>query len=157
MQSYTGFGCPLCTRVQTDLARMRKLVPSFRSLNALSFGKRRPGLGVRQLVYTSAAKSTGPPAPLHIDNTVVQLSPSGKRWENIDRWVMFSDLHVSVKTLATCIAVLQKVKQEATKREAGILFLGKFPSCCVILTFQSHIPLYGESCDNRTVLSHSHH
>ncbi|KAL0033719.1 hypothetical protein WJX77_002381 [Trebouxia sp. C0004] len=39
---------------------------------------------------------------------------------------MFSDLHVSVRTLDTCISVLQKIKKEATSRKAGILFLGDF-------------------------------
>ena len=135
MQSNTGFGCPLCMPVQTDLARMRKFASSCRHLNALSLCKRRPRPGLRQLLYTSAAKSAAPPAPVDIDNTIVQLYPQGKRWEDIDRWVMFSDLHVSVKTLATCIAVLKKVKQEATKRKAGILFLGKFPNTHVIFAF----------------------
>ncbi|KAA6423047.1 MAG: hypothetical protein FRX49_07035 [Trebouxia sp. A1-2] len=39
---------------------------------------------------------------------------------------MFSDLHVSIRTLDTCISVLQKIKKEATSRKAGILFLGDF-------------------------------
>ena len=51
--------------------------------------------------------------------------PKGKRWENVDKWVMFSDLHVSVKTLSVCISVLRKIKKEAVARKAGIVFLGK--------------------------------
>ena len=50
--------------------------------------------------------------------------PKGKRWENVDKWVMFSDLHVSVKTLNVCISVLRRIKKEAVARKAGILFLG---------------------------------
>ncbi len=59
--------------------------------------------------------------------------PQGKRWDKVQRWVMFSDLHVSVRTLDTCISVLQKVKKEATSRKAGILFLGEYimPDCCM--------------------------
>lgn len=49
----------------------------------------------------------------------------GKRWDKVDKWVMFSDLHVSVKTLDVCIRVLQKIKREAAARKAGILFLGR--------------------------------
>ncbi|KAL0029555.1 hypothetical protein WJX79_003952 [Trebouxia sp. C0005] len=52
--------------------------------------------------------------------------PQGKRWDKVQRWVMFSDLHVSIRTLDTCISVLQKIKKEATSRKAGILFLGDF-------------------------------
>ena len=50
--------------------------------------------------------------------------PTGQRWDSLDRWVMFSDLHVSTRTLNTCIDVLRKIKQEAEARQAGVLFLG---------------------------------
>ena len=52
-------------------------------------------------------------------------TPKGKRWDNVKEWVMFSDLHVSVKSLHVCIAVLRKVKKEAAARKAGVLFLGQ--------------------------------
>lgn len=52
--------------------------------------------------------------------------PTGQPWDTLDRWVMFSDLHVSTRTLNTCIDVLRKIKQEAEARQAGILFLGDF-------------------------------
>jgi len=60
-------------------------------------------------------------------------APQGKRWDKVQRWVMFSDLHVSVRTLDTCISVLQTIKKEATSRKAGILFLGEYimPECCI--------------------------
>lgn len=51
--------------------------------------------------------------------------PKGKRWETVDKWVMFSDLHVSVKTLEVCLSVLRKIKKEAVARKAGIVFLGE--------------------------------
>jgi len=53
-------------------------------------------------------------------------TPKGKRWETVKEWVMFSDLHVSVKSLDVCVSVLRKVKKEAAARKAGILFLGQY-------------------------------
>ena len=38
--------------------------------------------------------------------------------------LVFSDLHVSLKTLDTCCQVLRRVREEAAARDAGILFLG---------------------------------
>ena len=51
--------------------------------------------------------------------------PKGKRWDTVEKWVIFSDLHVSVKTLDICLSVLQKIKKEAVARKAGIVFLGE--------------------------------
>lgn len=48
----------------------------------------------------------------------------GKQWDSLDRWVMFSDLHVSTRSLDTCIEVLRQIRHEAVARNAGILFLG---------------------------------
>jgi hypothetical protein len=44
------------------------------------------------------------------------------------QWLAFSDLHVSPKTLGTCLQVLERVHEEASRRGAGILFLGEW--CC---------------------------
>lgn len=71
--------------------------------------------------------------------------PQGKRWDKVQRWVMFSDLHVSVRTLDTCISVLQKIKKEATSRKAGILFLGEniVPKCyiaCIMIRVKHQRP-----------------
>ena len=41
-------------------------------------------------------------------------------------WVVFSDLHVSEKSVDTCIDVLKKVHSEAVERGARIAFLGDF-------------------------------
>jgi hypothetical protein len=50
--------------------------------------------------------------------------PHGRQWEQMQRWLVFSDLHVTYKTLDVCRQVLRRVKAEAKAREAGILFLG---------------------------------
>ena len=56
-------------------------------------------------------------------------APRGAAWAPDalpQRWLAFSDLHVSHKTRATCLAVLHRVHEEAACRGAGILFLGGF-------------------------------
>jgi hypothetical protein len=40
-------------------------------------------------------------------------------------WVVFSDLHVSTKTLQSALDVLRRVHEEARSRQAGVLFLGE--------------------------------
>ena len=53
--------------------------------------------------------------------------PAGERWQPAalpQLWLAFSDLHVSHKTRATALAVLERVHEEAARRGAGILFLG---------------------------------
>jgi hypothetical protein len=47
-------------------------------------------------------------------------------WHTPRLWVCFSDLHLSTKTLAICVEVLQRVHREAVARDAGIVFLGDF-------------------------------
>ena len=42
------------------------------------------------------------------------------------RWVLFSDLHVTPRTLPICLDVLRRVRDEAAARSAGVLFLGDF-------------------------------
>lgn len=44
---------------------------------------------------------------------------------NIRDWIVFSDLHVSSKTLDVCLEVLRQVRDIACARQAGIIFLGK--------------------------------
>lgn len=53
-----------------------------------------------------------------------RCTPSGAHWQAVERWVLFSDLHVSYKTLSVCCEVLDRVKAEAAARNAGIIFLG---------------------------------
>lgn len=73
----------------------------------------------------NAALTAAEPAALVRNLATDPDRPRGKRWENVDKWVMFSDLHVSVKTLGVCIRVLRTIKKEAVARKAGIVFLGK--------------------------------
>jgi hypothetical protein len=73
----------------------------------------------------AAAAASTPPAPAAID-----LQQHAPRWALEagalpQRWLTFSDLHVSKNTLATCLAVLEQVHEEAARRGAGILFLGE--------------------------------
>lgn len=50
--------------------------------------------------------------------------PTGQHWDDVRQWVVFSDLHVSVKTVEVACQVLQRVREEAAARNAGVLFLG---------------------------------
>ena len=43
-----------------------------------------------------------------------------------ERWVVFSDLHVTPSTLDTCLQVLRRVHDTAVAKDAGIVFLGDF-------------------------------
>jgi len=45
--------------------------------------------------------------------------------DRVKAWVVFSDLHVSTKTLGSCVEVLRRVHEEARRRQAGVLFLGE--------------------------------
>lgn len=47
-------------------------------------------------------------------------------FKGINKWILFSDLHVSEKSIETCIGVLRKIREEARQKDAGILFLGDF-------------------------------
>jgi hypothetical protein len=40
-------------------------------------------------------------------------------------WVVFSDLHMSQRTMGVALQTLQRVHQEAKERAAGVLFLGE--------------------------------
>ena len=51
--------------------------------------------------------------------------PLGSDWGKVKRWVVFSDLHVSHKTVDVACQVLRRVREEAEARKAGVLFLGK--------------------------------
>lgn len=53
--------------------------------------------------------------------------PQRGDWASVKRWVVFSDLHVSHKTVDVSCQVLRRVREEAVARDAGVLFLGKQP------------------------------
>ena len=65
-----------------------------------------------------------PPAVLDL-NAGAPSGEAAAAWAAVERWVVFSDLHVSPKTLAVGLEVLRAVHAEAVKRDAGILFLGE--------------------------------
>ena len=44
--------------------------------------------------------------------------------DKVTDWVIFSDLHLSERSLSTCLSVLQTVHAAAAERNAGIAFLG---------------------------------
>lgn len=46
----------------------------------------------------------------------------GDAWSQVNGWVVFSDLHVSTRTLPVCLEVLRRVHREATERNAGVEF-----------------------------------
>ena len=51
-------------------------------------------------------------------------APKSAHWQRVDSWVVFSDLHVGLRTVDVACQVLQRVREEAAARNAGILFLG---------------------------------
>jgi hypothetical protein len=51
--------------------------------------------------------------------------PPATAFEPANGWVVFSDLHMSQKTMGVALQTLQRVHQEAKERAAGVLFLGK--------------------------------
>lgn len=71
--------------------------------------------------------SAQPQIDLHAD------VPAGAHWQGIQSWVVFSDLHVSLKTADVACQVLRRVRKEAEARNAGILFLGKLLPQSLIL------------------------
>lgn len=112
---------PQLTRQQTMqkvLARTCPRVPSLAD-SAPHF------LCPRQLLSFRTIRAAASTSAVEVPESVVALNPPGKSWDKVEQWVVFSDLHVSVRSLDVCLEVLRKVKHEATKRKAGILFLGK--------------------------------
>ena len=71
--------------------------------------------------------SAQPQIDLHAD------VPVGTHWQGVQSWVVFSDLHVSLKTADVACQVLRRVRKEAEARNAGILFLGKLSPQSLIL------------------------
>lgn len=74
---------------------------------------------------TNAAQQQQPPPP-DLD-ACVPLNPGP--WAAVQRWVVFSDLHVAPRTAAVAVEVLRRVHAEAKARDAGVLFLGELWLC----------------------------
>lgn len=50
----------------------------------------------------------------------------GTRFDHVRKWVVYSDLHVSMKTIHVCMEVLERVHTVAQEHGAGVIFLGDF-------------------------------
>lgn len=69
------------------------------------------------------------PVPHPPDTPLPGRVPEGSTWTQPKQWVVFTDLHVKAQTLSTCLEVLRRVHEEAQRRDAGILFLGRQRAC----------------------------
>ncbi|CAM9232891.1 unnamed protein product [Discosporangium mesarthrocarpum] len=75
-------------------------------------------------VGASAAAESG---DVHHHIRIHTLDTSELPHGAVREWILFSDLHVSTRTLKVCLEVLDRVHEEAMKRDScGILFLGDF-------------------------------
>ncbi len=73
----------------------------------------------------AAAAETQKNVPLLPD--LQRWAPRGPSWDTPPfQWIVFSDLHVTPRTLPVCLEVLKRVRDEAAARSAGVLFLGDF-------------------------------
>lgn len=86
--------------------------------------------GRRKKAEEAAPKSLTAESLQHRSSSQPQIDlqsnvPQGVHWDSIKTWVVFSDLHVSLKTAEVACQVLQRVREEAHTRNAGVLFLGK--------------------------------
>ncbi|DBB02750.1 TPA: hypothetical protein ACH3X3_011689 [Trebouxia sp. C0006] len=72
------------------------------------------------------APDTGGDALLEVQRKPVPTKECPPEWPSVCKWVVFSDLHVSPKTLDVCLEVLREVRNAASLRGAGVLFLGDF-------------------------------
>ena len=70
----------------------------------------------------------GAAAPPTAQGLVAHLDAAQLRCphEAVREWVLFSDLHLSERSLGTCLEVLRAVHEAAVSRGAGIIFLGDF-------------------------------
>lgn len=76
-----------------------------------------------KIAATAEPEAPGGPPPLDLD-AGVPPAETAAAWESVKQWVVFSDLHVSTKTIDVAVQVLRAVHSEAVRRDAGILFLG---------------------------------
>ena len=76
------------------------------------------------LALTRDIPYTGGDALLEVQRKPVPTKECPPEWPSVCKWVVFSDLHVSPKTLDVCLEVLREVRNAARLRGAGVLFLG---------------------------------
>lgn len=123
LQPMHAFGGSLTRRHQA-----RKLL----SLNNTQF----PGDHLRRVVSLASRRASshlGAAENESLAQTTEDLpdlnrwAPQGPSWSTPpSQWLVFSDLHVTSRTLPVCLDVLRRVRDEATARSAGVAFLGDF-------------------------------
>ena len=82
----------------------------------------------KQAATTAAAQhddNSGSQQVLRLCPDLHANAPDGAHWQRVESWVVFSDLHVGLRTIDVACQVLQRVREEAAARNAGILFLGR--------------------------------
>ena len=73
----------------------------------------------------SRRAAAGPVAVESTDAGLVEVvDETGLPHAAVSDWVVFSDLHVSERSLGTCLEALAMVHDSAARRDAGIIFLG---------------------------------
>jgi hypothetical protein len=80
------------------------------------------GVGRRRSESASSSASPPPPSTTVLTGTVP--NPAARAFSEPRRFVVFSDLHLSPRTLPTCLSVLAAVRDAAAERRAGVVFLG---------------------------------
>jgi hypothetical protein len=79
----------------------------------------------RRRSASSSSSSASSPKPTALDPRPSAIpSPTARAFTDPRRFVVFSDLHLSPRTLPTCLSVLAAVRDAAAERKAGVVFLG---------------------------------
>ena len=82
---------------------------------------------VRRAAPVNAAEASGASVAGGAGSRAVsRVDALSKAHEDATRWIIFSDLHVSKRTMETCKEVLERVHAEAVEKKCGVLFLGDF-------------------------------
>lgn len=93
-------------------------------------GKRKPAAkqtaAAKAKARAAAAEAASPlPPPRPPPDLSACVPGDAAPWAAVKQWVVFSDLHVSPRTVGVSVEVLRRVHEEAVARDAGILFLGE--------------------------------
>ena len=90
---------------------------------------------------TRLPRLSSDPAVASPEQIALAQGPVGKRWQGVSRWIVFTDLHVSPRTLDICLKVLRTVKEAAKEQDAGIAFLGERLGRYCTSSWQSRLAL----------------
>ena len=80
----------------------------------------------RRVVRAAPARVRGEGGASERVGGVARVERLSDAHERAERWIVFSDLHVSKRTMETCREVLKRVNDEAVRTGAGVVFLGDF-------------------------------